>query len=297
MPFLILSIIILAYISVNIFAILFSYSIIWGYTHIPIPPSKDSPDDYHLDYEDIFLETKDGLHIAVWIIPAVREKGGVVLASGNMGRRDSHLWEAEYLNDAGFTTVLFDYRGVGDSDRSIKTYGARESLDVKAILKYIRSSDKMGELPLFLYGNSMGVASVLLAGEEADDISGYILNSGYTSFYDAIYDKARKMGHPVIPVASYARSSFYLQTGVDPRICSSIKPLQNIFTPALIIHGGDDNIISPQHSKRIYEEWNSDDKDLWIVEGAWHCIFEREVSPEITEEYKTRVLGFLYEHI
>jgi hypothetical protein len=285
-------IILCAYLSINLIFFVIIYLIISGYTHLPVPPPIYSPSDHSLEFREFTVENEDGLKIVCWHIAPKNQKGTVIIASGNMGRRDTHLWEAKYLSDAGYSTVLFDYQGVGDSDGIIRTYGYKESLDIKAIIEYLNKGDELKDKPIFLYGNSMGVATVLLAGKNFPEINGYILNSGYTSFYDAIKDKTRWWGHPVLPAGYLAWLCFYIQTGINPDECSSIKPLSSIHSPVFIIHGKKDMVMNYSHSQEIYKSWKGE-KELWLVEDAHHCIFEREPPEGVEEEYKQRVVQFI----
>src|SRR5699024_5444668 len=63
---------------------------------------------------DITLTTSDGLHLEAWRIdPAGAPSGAVVYLPGNGGNRLGRIGVGQALADAGFTTVLVDYRGYG----------------------------------------------------------------------------------------------------------------------------------------------------------------------------------------
>ena len=101
--------------------------------------------------------------------------------------------KTRFLHEAGCSVILFDYRHHGESDDDAITYGAREVLDVDAVLDYARAND-MVRGKLIVFGISMGAATATLAASgtatlaasELKGVDGYILSCGYARFSDAM---------------------------------------------------------------------------------------------------------------
>ncbi|NHI84097.1 MAG: alpha/beta fold hydrolase [Candidatus Thorarchaeota archaeon] len=68
------------------------------------------------------------------------------------------------------------------------------------------------------------------------------------------------------------------------------KALRNITCPALIIQGSDDEVVSADSPKRIYEGLASERKELWIIEGARHPMLSDD---RFMDDLFARTIGFL----
>ena len=68
--------------------------------------------------ETQFVTNKDNQNIAFWYFPVGNPKAVVLLIPGydNPGGKAQMLGHAEYLHEAGYSTVLIDLRSFGESD-------------------------------------------------------------------------------------------------------------------------------------------------------------------------------------
>ena len=79
--------------------------------------------------------------------------------------------------------VLFiEHRCCGDSEGKYITFGAKEQWDVKQWAVYMAERNKE-KLPIYLYGQSMGAASVLMASGHTlpPEVKGLIADCGFQS--------------------------------------------------------------------------------------------------------------------
>ena len=99
-------------------------------------PLFDDPENYGLAYEDVTFQASDGVTLRGWLIKGDTDKviiqthfGLFCCRSGytNQGRHlvkgysedVRFLRQAKYLNEAGYTVLLYDLRNHGESDQSM----------------------------------------------------------------------------------------------------------------------------------------------------------------------------------
>lgn len=111
-----------------------------------------------LPVETLTLFAKDGYLIGATRYPAQGECKGHLIMAGATGVTQRFYWRfAEYASSRGFTTLTFDYRGIGRSrptslkgfDGSFLDWG---QLDLAAAVEEMASD----AVPLFLVGHSFG---------------------------------------------------------------------------------------------------------------------------------------------
>ena len=119
----------------------------------------------------------DGLELSVLeIAPEGKLRGIVQLVHGMSENKERYQPFMEYLAAEGFLTVIHDHRGHGASVRQKQDLGymyggGAEALldDISLINETLRK--KYPELPLILFGHSMGSLAVRSFVKEHDDLS------------------------------------------------------------------------------------------------------------------------------
>jgi alpha-beta hydrolase superfamily lysophospholipase len=257
-----------------------------------VPTYTVTPDAFGLDYADFACETADGINIRGWYIPYDRARATVLMLNGDRGERDGLLGHARFLHDAGCSVVLFDYRHHGESGDDAVTYGAREVLDLVAVLGHARDNG-MVEGKLIVFGLSMGAATATLAAPELEGVNGYILSCGYARFSDAMKGQIRRMLLPTPVVYPIARLAFRVQSGgADPNDINPIYAIDDIHVPVLIIQGGRDQIIDKSHGAILYEAANEPKTFAYFPE-ADHIIVWDELDDIRNEKYKEEIITFV----
>ncbi|KAG0464776.1 hypothetical protein HPP92_018940 [Vanilla planifolia] len=164
-----------------------------------------------------------------------------------------------------------------------------------------------GELPAFLYGESLGGAiAVLIAAEQRRRWRGVILNGPMCRLSASIKPpwplelllpavaavaprwRVVVAGNPV--EASYkeawkrelVRRSPTAQLGEQPpaatarellRICSEVERRgREVESSMLVVHGGDDGVCDVEAAARVCEAAASGDKKMIVLPGVWHML-------------------------
>ncbi len=250
-------------------------------------------------------------------------KGVVLLTHGvaeHSGRYD-HV--AQSLVAGGYTTVAFDLRGHGQSSGKrnyIKSF--QDHLNDLAT-EIIRTKAAFPDLPLFLFGHSMGGGIVtLFTIERQPDVKGILLSGPSVKVSDDISPLLQKISGlisailpklPVITLESHDiskdpdivkaydedplnyRGGILARTGAE--ILNATKKItaqaDSISLPILIMHGSADKLADISGSKMLYEKVSSTDKTLKIYDGLYHEILN---EPE-QDQVKADMLAWLDAHI
>jgi dienelactone hydrolase len=128
-------------------------------TSVPGGEVTSTPDDVGLDYESVTLRTADEVELAGWFLPG-SNGAGVVVLHGAGSTRSAVLRHAAVLVDAGYSALLVDARGHGDSGGTAMDLGWYGDLDAAAATAFLRHRPGIDRDRIGLVGMSMG-------GEEA----------------------------------------------------------------------------------------------------------------------------------
>lgn len=103
---------------------------------------------------------------------------------------------AKYLHEHQCDVLFIEHRCCGDSEGNYITFGAKEQWDVQQWAVYMAERNKE-KLPIYLYGQSMGAASVLMASGHTlpPEVKGLIADCGFQSMERQMRDMAANWFH------------------------------------------------------------------------------------------------------
>ncbi len=256
--------------------------------HPPSRPLRTSPADYGLTYETVtFSSAADGAQLRGWYMRADGDRA-VVLVHGWLNDRLIHgrgLPLAQALVAHGYSVLLFDLGGHGQSEPVAVTLGAREQGDVAAAVRFVR---ERGAARVGLIGFSIGAVASLLEVARDPEIAAVVADSAFAdrdAFLAGLL--TGRAGLPG-PYARYALWIFHLVSGSGPGEVLPVAAASSLGgRPVLFIHGTDDRVIPVAESRRLHVALPG--SDLWLVTGARHT-HSYEADPA---GYARRVLDFL----
>ena len=159
----------------------------------------------------VFTKSFDGLRLAAHWLPAENPKRIVIAMHGwrSSWQRDFSP-VSDFLRRSGCSVLYAEQRSHGSSEGEYISYGILERRDVVSWAEYINDHLNTG-LPVYLYGISMGAATVMMSSELEfpSPLHGIIADCGYTSPEEIIKTAARerhmpyRLAYPVI--ARFAR--------------------------------------------------------------------------------------------
>ncbi len=203
-----------------------------------------------LPLEEVWLKTQDGLRLFAWYVEAPDSPGVLLWCHGNAGNVIARLDNLVELHRRGLSTLIFDYRGYGQSEGAPDETGLY--LDVQAAWAYLTSERKIPPHRIIAYGRSLGAA---VAGELArsQPVAGLILESPFPS----VKAVARRLLGG-LPVELMLKSRFDLA-----------RRLKAIQVPVLVLHGDQDTVIPFDLGETVYQA-AQEPKAFYRIAGADH---------------------------
>ena len=146
-------------------------------------PLFDEPANHGLEYEDVTFETRDGVTLRGWLIQGGTEKViveshfGVQCNRGGWSPKGKGLitpWkkdiqflrQAKYLVEHGYSVLMYDFRGHGESELGPipwVSWGPEEAKDVIAAVDYISGREEFRGADIGLLSICMGSAATTYA--------------------------------------------------------------------------------------------------------------------------------------
>ncbi len=191
-----------------------------------------TPADYGLPYERVTLTTSDGVKLMAWELLHAPEAPWLIYFHGNGNNVSSYLSVAAQLYALGFSVLMLEYRGYGESGG----VPSEKGLYRDALSSYQHLIGK-GVAPqgIVFYGFSLGTGvAVWLAGEV--EVGALVVEAGYTSLPDV----ARAV-YRIVPTALMANRF------------DSARKLHELSAPVLFMHAPDDRTVPYAQGRALYE--------------------------------------------
>lgn len=250
-------------------------------------------------------------------------KGVVLITHGIAEHSGRYEHVANSLVDAGFSVVAFDLRGHGKSSGKRNYIDSFQDYlnDLEEVLA--RTKTHFSNLPIFLFGHSMGGGiTTLFSIERQPDVRGILLSAPSVKVSDDISPFLQKISGvlsviaPKLPavkleskdiskdpavVEAYDNDALNYRGGILARTGAELlKSTRTITTqasaialPILIMHGTADKLADMSGSEMLYEKVSSADKTLKLYDGLYHEILN---EPE-QDQVKTDMISWLDSHI
>ncbi len=223
-------------------------------------PDKNisSPATYGLqEYEDVMAVSSDGVRIQLWYKKAQPGFPTIMYFHGNAANIANRAGNFAALSNAGFGVLALSYRGYGKSTGAPTERGIYR--DARAALSYLHSQLHIPNDDVIYYGESLGSGvAVQMATEHKP--AGLVLEAPYTS----VANRAAEI-YFYIPVHLLIKDHF-----------NSLKKIQKVTCPVLILHGAKDAVIPISHGKALLEAANEPKKAIFF-EHVGHNDFDRNV--------------------
>ncbi|MDD5299724.1 MAG: alpha/beta hydrolase [Gallionella sp.] len=226
-----------------------------------------TPGQIGLPYEDLQLKTSDGISLHGWYIPAAQPRGTVLFLHGNAGNISHRLDSLRMFHRLGYSTLIFDYRGYGNSGGTPSEQGTYR--DAEAAWRYLTEQLHIPSCRIVLFGESLGgTVAAWLAGRQKP--AALVIASGFTS----VPDLGQQL-YPYLPVRWLARIRY------DTRAY-----LRSVAAPVLVAHSPQDDIIPFEHGRALFAAANPPKQFLELAGGHNDgFIFMREAWVKTLEDF------------
>lgn len=223
-----------------------------------------TPERIGLNYEDVYFESRDGVRLHAWFLPAQGAAQATVLhLHGNAENISTHIGSVYWMPARGFNVFLLDYRGYGLSLGSPSVEGALE--DVDSAMRVLIARADVDRSRIVVFGQSLGGALAIH----------YVAHSPYRQYVRALIVESAFSSYREITREKLA--SFWLtwplQYPLSWTVSDDYSPLRAVGQispiPLLILHGDKDPIVPLHHGQLLYEAAH-EPKALWVVPGGGH---------------------------
>jgi pimeloyl-ACP methyl ester carboxylesterase len=195
---------------------------------------------------ELFLESKDGVRLHAWHVPAIAGAPLVVYFGGN-AEEVSWMIEDALARTPGIGWLLTSYRGYGGSGGVPSE--AAISADALAWHDHAVKEFKPGKV--FALGRSLGSgAAVYLAAERP--LAGVLLAAPYDSLV-----KVARHHYPWLPVGLLLKHRF-----------DSVSRAPGIKAPLVCLVAGRDEIIPPARARGLYDAWAGPKRWVALAEAG-----------------------------
>ena len=218
-----------------------------------------TPTNAGLQYDDVRIQTADGLSLQGWFIPGDPSISNSTNSTnetwvwfhgngGNIGYRVDELALAHHRTAANL--FIFDYRGYGDSEGTPTEEGTY--LDSRAVIEYLVARSDVDEHRIVYLGHSLG-AAVAVELSLTHPPAAMVLVSPFAS----VHEMAR-ITLPFPPVGWLVRNHY-----------DNLTRIRQLNLPVLVLHGDQDETVPISQGRKLYEAANQP-KRFQVLEGAAH---------------------------
>ena len=260
-------------------------------------PPEQTPENYYLEYEIATTISSDGLKVTGWYLPG--ENGATVMIHhGTPGGRQDGLYEAAFLNEAGFNVLLGSFRAHDDCEGETITFGYYEIRDIEAWYAYLLGRDDIDPGKIGIFGESMGGGTSLLYAAKEAGVKAIATGSAFGLTQEVVKEFIKhenpKIPEWAVPVLAKFIIFWAEQLGdMDTKSLETQAVIADISpVPVLIIHGGQDDKIGGTIGRQLYEA-AAEPKELLWIEEAGHVNFEK-FQPEL---YRETLIGFFEKNL
>lgn len=257
--------------------------------HSTRTPILRTPDEYGMEYEEIFFPAIDGVTIEGWFIPAKGSDKLIICNHpmpanryGYPGHLDpwknfggfevNFLPEYKILHDAGYNIVAYDMRNHGRSGTGsggVNGHGVLEYRDVIGSLRYAKSRPDTKKMKIALYSRCLGANATIVGmkmyPEEFKDVKAmFALQPVSPKVFveTAVENNKIENGITLFDEAFHKRTGFYLKD-VWP-----MEYAKAVTIPTLVAQVKNDFLTKPSNVQEIYDNISSKDKKLFWIEGT-----------------------------
>lgn len=235
----------------------------------------------------LYLTKPDGNKLAYWYFPAKKPKAVVILIHGysNPGGKGQMIGHVEYLQKAGYSTVIPDLRSFGQSDGHKVTLGVTEWQDVSAIYDHIKTLPENKDKKIGFLGVSMGATTAIITAGKTGKGDFVIASVPFIDFRSLFGFRLSNSKFAQI-IYPFVRLAGHMELGIDYRRFTPLELVDNVKVPILFFSAAHDTSVSSADASKLYELANQP-KEYWQADSG-HDIFWDQ-----PDQFKQHVLAFL----
>lgn len=225
----------------------------------------------------ITFQSRVSPHLCGYLLKAKGDaKGTVVHCHGNAGHVEDHVPLIQFLAEAGFNVLAFDYGGYGKSIGRPTPTNIVE--DARAAVEFAESLELPGPRKIALFGQSLGGAAASGAMALRPEVKCLVMEGTFSTYLKMA--KETRLGRFLFPLT--------------PFVIPNQGPLHEMkkigMRPILLIHGDIDEVVPPKFSKELNKAFPAN-TILHTFNNIGHLDGEENAL------YRKTIIDFLARHL
>lgn len=242
-----------------------------------------TPEDFQLEYQDVWLTAVDNTQLHSWWIPAQGSAAAssdtmVLYLHGNAENISSHALSIYWLAREGVDVLALDYRGFGASEGQAMLPNVLQ--DIEAAVMWMRNEHPNKQLVIVAQsiGTALAVNFVAKAAEHYQ-IDALVLDAPFASFGSVARSalSSNVIGWLVWPF-----------TALLPSQWNPIKSASSVQVPTLIMHSPEDRVVPYKQGQKLYRAIQKHNTDIcWLDSQGAH------VASFLNVQLRAQALAFI----
>ena len=258
----------------------------------PRTPMLHTPEEYDMAYEEVVIETADGVKLNAWFIPANSKK--IVICNhfspanraGFPGHQEPFTYAGGFevnflpkykaLHEAGYNVLAYDMRCHGQTETGsdgVSGVGYFEWQDVLASLAYVENREETADMEVSLQSMCMGANATLLAmqkqPEAFKEVKSWIaiqpLNG--KTYLERVFER---MGVDEAQGIAAFGEIYTDMTGLKVEDHDMRGQMGGVKIPTLMVQVRNDMNSRASDIQEMYDKVEVEDKDIiWIEDTEW----------------------------
>lgn len=247
-------------------------------------PVFDDPKNYGLEYKDVSFQASDGINLKGWLIKGSKDKVIVQSHFGLFCSRSGYtnegrgpvkgfsedvpfLRQAKYLNEAGYTVLMFDMRNHGESDKTMDgfvSYGPEEAKDIIAAVDFISKHPDYKDASIGLFSICMGQGASVSAYGRDDGLKNYASIKCMISVQPMDY--AHFLANMSIPNFIKRATDRYIERHTDFDYYNNTwRPfVKDVAVPTLVIQNTNDGFFDKEFVDGVFNDLQVEKEMMYI---------------------------------
>lgn len=246
-----------------------------------------TPLDYGASaYEDVVIQTEDGISLVGWYVPPEDESGAlIILLHGARGDRMGTAWHAEQLIEAGYGVLMYDQRALGESSGDTVSFGWLDWRDLLAVVEFAGEQPDVDPERIGAVGLSGGGHIALNAVYHDPRLKAVLIDGLQSQRIDDFPTPEGAGEQFALLINNLILQMAQLRLGMEAPP-AFIEMIPAVDVPMLLIAGELDDFEYRVNQK--YRAVAGPNIEVWIIPGAYHV-----GGPGLVPEaYKQRMLNF-----